>query len=208
MEDPFKKEKPVLPYLQKRRLFKEEAAYISDHGLDKYKKSLGINIAEMKGKLVLDFGSGANEKFSKEASKKGIRVVSMSPHLKNKDELGTLFFENWQNRSVAGRGQEIPFADNTFDYEVAQYSVPYYLPFAHGEYKRFFNEVIRTLKPGGKAYFFPIFFNDTDGYSVSPEFISKLLNKYSDYITYTIEKINAEDKECRLILTKNKNKDN
>ncbi|HTE48876.1 MAG TPA: methyltransferase domain-containing protein [Candidatus Paceibacterota bacterium] len=179
----------------------ERGAHISDWGLARYQEVLGIDVAEMKGKLVLDIGSGKSEKFSKEAAKIGIKVVSMSPHLKNKDAaLTDEFLQDWQKSSVAGKAQEMPFIDDTFDYEVALYSVPYYLPFNQEEYKIFFKEVIRTLKPGGSAYFAPIFKNKTiENDFVPRKFISEVLKQFSD-ITYKIEKLNDADKEYRLVL--------
>jgi len=200
-----RKKENLHPIYAKRRKV-EEGAYISDWELGDYQTELGINVAEMKGKLVLDIGSGKSEKFSKEAAKKGIKVVSMSPHLKNPAALTEEFLKDWQKSSVAGRAQEMPFKDGTFDYEVALYSVPYYLPFNQEEYKKFFKEVIRTLKPGGRAYFAPIFKNRTVGHGLVPkEFIRGVLDQFRPDITYKIEERNNGDNERRLVLIKNTN---
>ena len=189
---------------EKRR--KAEQVHVSNWGLKDYQGELGIDVKEMEGKLVLDIGSGKNEKFSKEAAPIGIKVVSMSPHLKLKDAaLTEEFLKDWQKRSLAGRAQEMPFKDSTFDYEVALFSVPYYLPYDQEEYKVFFKEVIRTLKPGGSAYLSPIFKNKTVGEGFVPlEFISSVLSQFPE-ITYKIEKKNDVDRECRLVLTKKPN---
>lgn len=187
----------------------EKGVAVSNWGLEKYKEVLGIDMAKMEGKTVLDIGSGKAEKFSKEAAKFGVKVVSMGTHLKDGipknmyDEKSKTFLKDRQGFSVAARAQELPFEDNFFDYEVALYSLPFYLPYSRDEYSSFFKEVIRTLKPGGKAYFSPIYKNQAlEKDIVSAQLISSILDDFSDSIMYKIEKLNHEDKECRLILIK------
>ena len=129
-ENPQNSQKESLPSIDEERRKAERGAHISDSGLLDYQEELGIDVNEMKGKLVLDIGSGRSEKFSKQAAEKGIKVVSMSPRFKNvKLALTDEFLKDWQKRSVAGRAQQLPFIPGTFDYEVALFSVPYYLPY-------------------------------------------------------------------------------
>lgn len=195
--------KEDMPLIEAKRKQAEEGAFMSDMGIDIYKQLLGINLEEMKGKLVLDIGSGIDEKFSKEAAKIGVKVVSMNPNLKYGALNKELKKKDWQKRSVAGRAQKMSFADNSFDYEVGLFSVPFYLPLEESEYKLFFDEVIRTLKPGGKAYIFPIFKNEAKGAGrVSPDFVFHILDQFSDSITYKIKEWAPKDKECRLVITK------
>lgn len=183
---------------------KEKVAQISDRTLGEYERVFGIDLAAMKDKLVLDIGSGLNEKFSKEASlQKGVKVVSMNPSPKN-DTWSAEFFQDWQGRSVVGRGQQMPYGDNMFDCEVALTSVPFYLPFVRQEYEVFFGEVIRTLKPSGKAYFFPV---DKNYHSIRSQkfikrFVSKILDQFSDSTTYEFEPIDLDHKKYRLVITK------
>jgi len=182
--------------IQSIRQRAEQEASMSDWGLSKYAEVLDLNIDEMKGKLVLDIGSGTSEKFAKEASKVEIKVVSISPRAKDDTPSGTPL-------SVTGRVQEMPFRDNFFDYEVALFSVPYYLPLTKAEYTACFKEVIRTLKSGGKAYFSPVFKNKTVGEGFVPkEFIDEVLSQFSNSVSYTLEKLNPTDQEYRLVLTK------
>ena len=176
----------------------EQDAFMSDWGLSKYTEVLNLNLTEMRDRLVLDIGSGATGKFTEEAFKVGIKVVSMSPQLKDVTPS-----QDGQRMSITGRVQEMPFGDNTFDYEVALFSVPYYIPLTKEEYTLSLKEIIRTLKPGGTAYLSPVFKNKTMGEGfVSREFIDDVLNQFPDSILYTLEKLNSTDEEYRLVLTK------
>ena len=119
--------------------------------------------------------------------------------------------KNWQQRSLAGRAQELPFPDNSFDYELALYSAPYYLPvtfeeydkhkISKEEYRKVILETLRTLKSGGKAHFFPIFQHQ---YDVSREIMEKLL----DICIYELVRVDVpilpleEEGAYRLVLTK------
>lgn len=195
--------------LQEKRRKEEQSAHISDSELEKYADFLGFNLEKMRGKLVLDVGSGKTEKFSREAAKAGIKVVSMSPHLKfGRAQKLVTSQEDWQKKSVAGRAQEMPFEDNTFDFEVALFSVPYYLPYNDAEeYKAFFSELIRTLKPGGEAYVVPVCGEEMKNV-ISREFIDGILSQFKDKCSFVIEKlpktVDEYQKEYRLVLTKNK----
>jgi hypothetical protein len=101
--------------------------------------------------------------------------------------------------------------DSTFDYEVALFSVPFYLPFDPEEYKIFFSEVIRTLKPSGKAYFNLIFKNaaldKSNGFRedifIPSSFMHGVLSEFSNLISYKVEQVDIKDLECRLVITKN-----
>lgn len=209
MEKGLGNDEKKVPSVTEIRQERAQEAYVSDWGIDKYRKVLGDDFMEMRGKLGLDIGSGRSEKFSKEGAKIGLKIISMAPYLKDgmprleDGEIDPTFLQDWQKLSVGGIAQEIPFTDNTFDYEVGLFSVPYYLPLASEEYEVFFKEVLRTLKPGGNAYLAPVFKNKEKGEGfVSAEFISEVLGRFSDSMTYKIEPLNAGDQECRLILYK------
>ena len=139
-------------------------------GINKYEKWLGISIEELKGKLVLDIGSGPEEIFSKEAKREGVDVVSLSPELKHEDIreitkgnfLDIFRKGRWQKKSVAGIVQELPFENETFDVEVSLYGGMHYLPYLESEYRLAFKEIIRTLKSGGKAYLYPVNVQEED----------------------------------------------
>ena len=194
--------------IEERRRTEEYSALITDkNGLKEYSESFGVDFTKMEGQKVLDIGSGKSEKFSKEAAKIGVRVFSMSTagdlryHGKSAE-----FLKDWQGRTVVGRVQQMPFTDNTFDYEVALNSVPYYLPLEENEYRMFFSEVIRTLKSGGRAYISPIFGDNLRGGIISREFVTTVLGEFSDRCTFVIDESpnsgDQEGKEYRLVLTK------
>jgi ubiquinone/menaquinone biosynthesis C-methylase UbiE len=185
LEDP-KKE------LERIRRKKESEVPISDRSdPDHYEDNLGINPTELKGKFILDIGSGRVEEFSKYATKLGAKVVSFGPHLKDEDYRQRLVEDpEWQKKTIAGRAQEMPFPDNTFDIEVASWSVPYHL-LNFQEKKLAFAEMIRILKPGGKIHVYPIFDTHIDS-------IEGILRKFSKVV-----KSKFEHASGRLVITKN-----
>lgn len=140
-------------------------ATVGERGFKWYAERLGFSVEDLRGKFVLDIGSSDKERFSKEVAEQGITVVSMNPELADK-RIRRLLLKNkgvnwkgqrWSKKSVAGIVQELPFRENAFDAAVAYYSVPVYLPPFESEYRAALVEVLRVLKPGGAAYFFPIF---------------------------------------------------
>lgn len=177
---------------------------ITDREIQYYRLYLGLDLSAMKGKKVLDIGSGINETFSKDAAHFGIEVVSMAPHLKELPKAPyerNQFFKNWQENSVAGRAQQQPFADNSFDFEVALYSVPLYLPENNKgttnktELMRFLKEIVRTLKSGGKAIIYPV-----DQYDVAAT--EKILKDLSEIVKYEFEHGPGYHTEFRLTINK------
>ena len=142
----------------------------SNMGLETYLNTLGITEQDLKG-LVLDLGSGNMERFSREASQIGKVVVSLNPKLVGSNVVSEAKegegFENgwfsdyiesnvpWQRRSVAAIAQRLPFGNETFDTIVSTAAVPGYL--ARDDYHAAVDEIVRILKPGGKAYFGPIY---------------------------------------------------
>ena len=189
-ENPINNQKIELTPLQKMRREFEGASFLTGgRGLLAYGEFLGINFSEMKGKSVLEIGSGAYEKFKKEATRIGIKVFSSSVHL------------NEARPSFYGRAQEMPFGDNVFDYELALFSVPYYLD-SKEEVEITVSEVIRTLKPHGRAYFSPVL----PGKKV---ILDDILKKFSDSISYnffplpkSLTKLLREKTAYRLVVTK------
>ena len=193
---------------QKSRDIAERSTARTDRNADTYQEFLGFSLKELKGKFGLDIGSGENELFSKQAAALGVKVFSMSPRLR-KGIPNDYLKKDWQKRSVAGRAQEIPFLDNTFDFEFALYSVPYYLPVTFEEFKThqtsfeeytsFISEVIRTLKSGGSAHIYPI-------YGQQLTITKEILKKFSQLATYTLTCIQPEKNPLgsmyRLVLTK------
>lgn len=138
-----------------------EHTQVTDRSLQEYQEYLNLPLESLQGKIVLDIGSGQKESFAKQAKKMGINVVFMSPDLKDeevRDRLKGGFFKKlkWTGKSVAGIVQELPFGDSVFDAEVSLFAFPFHLPKSETELKRGFQEILRTLKPGGRAYIYPI----------------------------------------------------
>jgi len=143
---------------KKRR--RKENSMITDRSLEEYCRYFNFTPEELKGKKILDIGSGKKETFSKEAAKYGAEVVSISPELrrwyKRKRLKGWLISDSeWQRRSIAARAQKLPFKDNYFDIITAVYSIPHYSP-SHQDTYVSIQEMLRVLKKGGKVYIAPI----------------------------------------------------
>ena len=161
---------------KKRELLESEARRratfgntVSDRSMERYNELLGISIEELKGKTVLDLGSGLTERFAKEMVTKGVNVVSVNPDLTSKfsrdlikperlEELKRRWgFAKTKRESVAAIGQNLPFHDEVFDAVTSLYAISLYLPEEHDEWRAAFNELLRVLKPGGRAYVAPFF---------------------------------------------------
>ena len=110
--------------LIKRRQEREKDTMASDRKFS-YESSLGVDIRRMEGKRVLDIGSGSGNSFATEAAKYNVDVVSISPDFRDGTQSPMISADlvNKEN-TVAARAQELPFADNSFDFELALYSVP------------------------------------------------------------------------------------
>ncbi|MCL5733526.1 MAG: class I SAM-dependent methyltransferase [Patescibacteria group bacterium] len=193
---------------------KERRAYegttITDRSLASYREYLGLPIEDLKGKLVLDIGSGHSGRFIREADKEGINVVAFNPELKsglaieglNKRELPGVLDKGKIGKinAVAGIVQEMPFKDNSFDAEVALFSVPHYMPKYKSEYKLMFNEILRTLKPGGQAFIFPM--NEPGNNFFSKKIFKDFLKELSSRAIIDTKSVEEYLNLDRLTLTK------
>ena len=161
----------------------------------RYKRELGFHEEALQGKLILDLGSGPNEPIanSKRLKELGGNVVSLSPDYKLPEYRdGAVRHPTWNNISVAGIGQELPFADNTFDRVWALTSVTFYgdpqdVPDAE---KYWGPEVCRVLKPGGEARLAPVLLTD----EISSKLYKNLVESLRKLgVMARIEKIPNED---------------
>lgn len=98
-------------------------AQLTDRGLYDYKLLLHLPVSELRGKQILDIGSGDSERFAREMSAQQTMVVSLNPKWGEKDAMQAGFnykkLEWLQPRqSVAGVAQSLPFRDESFDVAV------------------------------------------------------------------------------------------
>ncbi len=148
---------------------REDKPVITERSLEEYEVLFGVKFSEMKGKTILDIGSGRGD-FHDRVLALGVKVFSLNPEFKKGKNAKYAEQILHKQGDVGARAQEMPFADNSFDSEFALYSVPCYLPryenveddremvenFFYEEFERVIDEIIRTLKSGGKAYIYPI----------------------------------------------------
>ena len=143
---------------QKPQLFEgttENTGSLEGRSLFEYEQTLGFQKKDLSGKTVLDFGSGPTERLSRELKDNNIdaNIISVNPDYKTKryrDQVTTS--PDWQKKSVAAVGQELPFLDNSFDEVLALYSVSSYVD---DRFDQVLLEIYRILKPGGTARIAP-----------------------------------------------------
>lgn len=128
-----------------------------------YEEILGFDAKELEGKKVLDLGSGAKERLSKDLQDRGIGVdlVAVNPDLVDWFARTDIVREShWEKKSVAAVGQALPFEGDTFDEVLALASVSWYTsPEDEGKQeaaKLWASEIVRVLKEGGKARIYPV----------------------------------------------------
>lgn len=135
---------------------------------DIYLADLELEAVSLVGKRVLDLGAGT-AMFASEARRMGYRVCSV-----DSDETVWLPIRNEMlmaaRRGLMSEGLahwrdvlacccltdmgKLPFANESFDLVVSRYACPQALPTSQGV-KLVLSEVVRVLKVGGEARFFP-----------------------------------------------------
>ena len=174
-----------------------------------YEKDLGVDLEQLRGKRVLEVGSGKSPRFAKEAEKHGVELFSMNPEFKVGDVrkeflkgnsrianmLDRMQGKNNRPKAAAALAQELPFRDEIFDQIIGEYSVPYYLPREQKEYDDALSEMVRVLKPGGKAVLYPV---DAD----DEQYLHESFSKLDDRAEFAIELVDEEQKNYRLTVTK------
>ncbi|MDD5710796.1 MAG: class I SAM-dependent methyltransferase [Candidatus Colwellbacteria bacterium] len=137
-------------------------------------EDLGISLEFLKGKKILDIGSGLNQ-FAQDLKQEHLDLTSidmfyaLTPEERKKvfSELSPENFETVKtsldrmaikdkdSHLVGGRAESLPFLDETFDVVLAEYSMPHYAE-NRESMRDFFFEVARVLKPGGEAHIYPM----------------------------------------------------
>lgn len=200
----------------------EESPHFDDYDLESYEGVLGVTMEDLAGKVILDIGGAPRGIFAQKAAELGLKVVTLNPRTEKGEQPLTVSAlmralshaveradgqeekEEVDTTTVAGIAQQLPFKDGAFDYEFSAGAVPLYLPRDKEEYKKMFEEVLRTLKPGGKAIFGPIFQQQMD----EPE-LKQVLEKLrlecfitTEEIPPELELFNNTNRCYRLILVK------
>lgn len=119
-----------------------------------YLDFVSLSPDDLKGKKILDLGSGLHRTFAKNVNLiDGARVTSLEPRVAfetaDSTELAPV---------VAGMADEMPFDDNTFDLVISFTAIPMWLETPE-EIQAVFREIDRVLKPGGEARLYPPFHN-------------------------------------------------
>jgi ubiquinone/menaquinone biosynthesis C-methylase UbiE len=144
---------------EKKRNILESSNVTTDANLLVYQHNFDLSLEDIEGKNILDLGSGKKETFSKEAAVYGAKVSSLNPRLNKwwvRMQAKNFGLDPyWQNKSVAGRAQELPYKTDSFDIILARWSVPALLRDDQEKLSAFV-EMIRVLKDGGKIFIYPI----------------------------------------------------
>lgn len=139
----------------------ERASVLSDHSFRGYYEYLCLSPEDFPGKTILDLGSGRSEDFSREATERGATVVSLNPKLaQEKTRAEVVELPHWNERSVAGKAQQLPFRDRAFDTIVSFWAIPIWVPddnrkLYESEMSIILDDCLRVLKPGGKIALSP-----------------------------------------------------
>lgn len=128
-----------------------------------------FGIVELPAGAVLNIGGGFSGRLEKDflALNPGGFMISIDPYLGSLYNLETVISgEGWPYEDtltphdtvqrIKAIGQELPFCDNAFDVVMSHAALPVYLPESDEQYVAFFSEVLRVLKPAGRAYMAPM----------------------------------------------------
>jgi len=138
-------------------------------------EDLGVSLEFLKGKKILDIGSGLNQ-FAQDLKQENLDITSLdmfytltseqreevfselSPEDSEaiKKNLDRMVAEDKGSHLVGGRAESLPFIDGAFDVVLAEYSMPHYAE-SRKNVQDFFFEVVRVLKSGGEARIYPMF---------------------------------------------------
>lgn len=138
-----------------------EMAQSTGRSFEAYKYFLDLKEDDLKGKRILDLGSGKGEEFKEGVKINNIdaEVISLNPKLGLETKEGGMARRvSTKEKVVAGISQELPFQDKTFDLILSLDAVPLYLSGQNGdeEYMESFREIDRVLRDGGMMKIYPI----------------------------------------------------
>ena len=187
-----------------RKWVPETSIQSNERSLKTYEGYLGFKRDDLKGKTVLDLGSGKTELFSRSVRDNGINtnVISLNPDYSlEKSRQSIKEKADWGKKSVAAIGQELPFRDEFFDkilavYSVASFSNPHKEIGNPEAAEKWVSEIVRVLKPGGEARLAPI--NSFNKKNIEEREWKKLLEGLkSQGLNIEIERIKKEEVDER-----------
>ncbi len=143
---------------------------------EEYFQDLDISIEFLKGKKILDIGSGLNQ-FAKDLRKYNLDLVSidafyaLTPEQREevfeelspenfkivKKDLDRITRKKKDSQLVGGLAEFLPFADESFDVVLAEFSMPNHAESFNQARDSFF-EIARVLKSKGEARIYPMRF--------------------------------------------------
>lgn len=195
-----------------------------DRNLEKYLSTFHYNIDELRGKKILDVGSGA-AMFGTEASKSGLDVVSMDAAYSH--EIGLNWLEKTESsrktlgekakeiitrrklhpsNPVCADAENLPFCNESFDV-IFNLCAAYYYCTSTEDLRKIFSEQLRVLKSGGEISIFPLiefqrFMNEDNTIEIDGNRVMIQLSSFNHERNETIDILT---KEFKLILEEIKN---
>lgn len=156
---------------------------------EEYFKHLDISLEFLKGKKILDIGSGLNQ-FAKDLRKYNLNLVSidtfyaLTPEQREevfeelnpqnfkivKKDLDRITKNKKDSQLVGGLAESLPFADESFDIVLAEFSLPNHAE-SFNQVRDFFFEIARVLKSKGEARIYPMRFRKI--YELGPDIQQK-----------------------------------
>lgn len=156
---------------------------------EEYFHDLDISLEFLKGKKVLDIGSGLNQ-FAKNLQVYNLDLVSidafyaLTPEQREevfeeltpenfkivKKDLDRITRKKKDSQLVGGLAEFLPFADESFDVALAEFSMPNHSE-SFGQTRDFFFEIARVLKSKGEARIYPMRFRKI--YELGPDIQQK-----------------------------------
>ena len=163
---------------------------VTDRSLKEYRNLLGLSLKQLKGKNILDLGSGYLQSFARDLERRipETKVTCLDASLKECDAWRRAKLNEKQtehkSKLVAGSFIKLPFKDASFDIIVSLFGTPFYLS-SFVNVKKSLEEIIRVLKSGGEARIFPF---QARNCLFLPTEVNKLLDTFKDIDYELLEK--------------------